>query len=89
MLPFLLKKSLFLIIRLENPHANLACTYIQGENFEEAAKLMGLCLEQYKSWGTEEELPEEYMKYYHHYSFGLMAQEHFQNRCNTSADHVS
>lgn len=59
-------------IRLYNPHANLACTYLQDENFEEAEKLMELCYTNYKSWATEDERPEQYAKYYHHTSFGLL-----------------
>lgn len=69
-------------IRLYNAHANLACTYIQDENFDEANKIMDRCLEQYKSWGTEDEIPGEYSKYYHHAAFGIMMRGNVQEAIN-------
>lgn len=65
-------------IRLYNAHANLACTHIHNENFDEAGRIMEGCLKQYQSWGTEDEFPFEYSKYYHHSSFAIMAQGRIQ-----------
>jgi len=61
-------------LNLYNAHANLACTYNHDENFDEANRIMEDCLEQYRSWGTEDELPFEYSKYYHHSAIAVMAQ---------------
>lgn len=59
-------------IRHYNPHANLACTHIHSERFDKAEELMELCYENCKLWGSEEEFPDQYAKYYHHTSFLLM-----------------
>jgi hypothetical protein len=60
-------------IRLYNAHANLACTHIHNENFDEADRLMEECLKQYLTWGTEDDLPFEYSKYYHHSGVAILA----------------
>lgn len=56
-------------IRCYNAYADLACTHIMSEEFEAADDLMEICRQQYESWATEEELPGQWAKWYHHSCF--------------------
>ncbi|KAK0732045.1 P-loop containing nucleoside triphosphate hydrolase protein [Lasiosphaeris hirsuta] len=62
-------------IRVGNAKGDLACAYLQRGEFGKARAIMeGLYRECYKRWGTEEEYPYEYSKYYHHLGHILMAE---------------
>ena len=61
-------------IRRYNVESDLAFGYLQYEYFDEAEEKMEMCLNKYKSWGSEEEIPFEYLKYNHIISYVKMAQ---------------
>jgi len=63
-------------IRLWNVESDLAFGMMQEESFDEAEKQIEKCLDQYKKWGTVEEIPFEYLKYHHIISYVRM----YQNR---------
>ncbi|KAI1778940.1 hypothetical protein F4818DRAFT_437743 [Hypoxylon cercidicola] len=51
-------------IRFYNSKSSLAVFVLQEEKAEEAIALMEECLKAYKSWGSEDQFPFEYSKYY-------------------------
>lgn len=59
-------------IRFYNSKTSLACCYLQDEKAEEGITLMEECLEAYRSWGTEEQYPFEYSKYYNYIAMAFM-----------------
>lgn len=56
-------------IRLWNAHADLGCTYLGDERCGEAEKIFEDCLAEYKKWGSEDDFPYEYGKYYYYMGF--------------------
>ena len=56
-------------ILLHNSYTDLACSYQQLNRFDEVEHFSEKCLEKYKSWGSEDEYPYEYAKYFHHMAF--------------------
>lgn len=66
-------RSLEVEIRWGNAKGDLACAHLQREGYEKANQIMKELLGYYKKWGTEQEHPFEYSKYYHHSAFILMA----------------
>jgi hypothetical protein len=73
-----------------NMHSDMAFGFTQEEDFENTARYMEDCLEQYKKWDTDElAIPYEYAKYYQLMSYCLMADQNpFQaieaiTRCHT------
>ena len=52
---------------LRNAMNDLACCHLTQNKFEEASIAFKICFEQYKQWGTEDEIPFEYQKYYCNY----------------------
>ncbi|KAL2819508.1 hypothetical protein BJX63DRAFT_11883 [Aspergillus granulosus] len=52
-------------IRLYNARADVAFGLLQEEDYVTAQEIMNTCLLQYQKWGTEEDKPFEYSKYYH------------------------
>ncbi|KAK3384245.1 P-loop containing nucleoside triphosphate hydrolase protein [Lasiosphaeria ovina] len=62
-------------IRLANARGDLACAYLQRGEFSKTRRIMeDLFTNYYKKWGTEDALPYEYSKYYHHVGHVLMAE---------------
>lgn len=59
-------------IQLYNAKADYACYLLQDERASEALAIMEGCLQQYQSWGSEQEFPFEYAKYYNHAGIALM-----------------
>lgn len=55
--------------------SDMAYGWIQQENFEETSRIMEECLREYQKWGTEDEIPFEYTKYYQLKSFCHMADQ--------------
>lgn len=51
-------------VLLRNATNDLACCLLSQNRFEEAALAFQVCLKQYKIWGSEEDMPFEYQKYY-------------------------
>ena len=56
-------------IRYWNSESDVAYGYLQEEKFDKVEGIMARCLAQYKSWGTLEDIPYEYAKYYYLKSF--------------------
>ncbi|KAF7676169.1 hypothetical protein GT037_005674 [Alternaria burnsii] len=61
-------------IRWGNAKGDLACAYFQRDRYAEAKVLMEELLVYYRKWGTENQYPFEYSKYYHHSAFILMTE---------------
>ncbi|KAL9611297.1 MAG: hypothetical protein Q9167_004061 [Letrouitia subvulpina] len=59
-------------IRLYNSYMDLACSQQQFNDFDDVEKNCEECLIQYKKWGTEDDLPYEYAKYYNHMAYVLL-----------------
>ncbi|KAK6208485.1 hypothetical protein LQW54_006831 [Pestalotiopsis sp. IQ-011] len=59
-------------IRLHNSYTDLACSYQQTNNFDKVRKYAEQCYKQYQTWGTEDEYPYEYAKYYNHMAYVLL-----------------
>lgn len=64
-------------ILLYNARSDYGCVLLQYNNFRKAEPIFALCFEKYKTWGSPEEIPYEYAKYYHHMAFCLMYQKKF------------
>ncbi|KAL9026672.1 MAG: hypothetical protein Q9196_004695 [Gyalolechia fulgens] len=56
-------------IRYYNTITDLACSHQQFNRYDEIEATCQLVIEKYRSWGTEEEFPYEFAKYYHHMAF--------------------
>lgn len=52
-----------------NAANDLGLAYLQNNMFEEAAELFELCFKRYKKWGSPDQHPFEYGKYYHNLAF--------------------
>ena len=55
--------------RLYIAESDVAYGYLQEEEFDKVEEIMERCLTQYKTWGSEDEIPYEYAKYYYLISF--------------------
>jgi hypothetical protein len=58
---------------------------MQEESFDESEEYINKCLKKYQEWGTEEEIPFEYLKYNHIISYIRMS----QNRAVDAVDHCN
>ncbi|KAI1845653.1 hypothetical protein JX266_008264 [Neoarthrinium moseri] len=63
---------------------DFALSKLQHDDFHEAEKLFSECFDQYKRWGTEEEQPFEYAKYYHNMALVRMYQERYEEAIDLS-----
>ncbi|KAI0407262.1 P-loop containing nucleoside triphosphate hydrolase protein, partial [Xylaria palmicola] len=62
-------------IRWGNAKGDLACAYLQRSEFGKTRDIMEkLYTDYYQKWGSEEEIPFEYSKYWHHMGHVLMAE---------------
>ena len=61
-------------IRWGNAKGDLACAYLQRAEFQKTREIMEELLVYYQKWGSEDQYPFEYSKYYHHLGHVLMAQ---------------
>lgn len=59
-------------IRYYNTITDLACSHQQFNRYGEIEATCKLVIDKYRSWGTEEEFPYEFAKYYHHMAFVLV-----------------
>ncbi|KAL8904626.1 MAG: hypothetical protein Q9207_003147 [Kuettlingeria erythrocarpa] len=59
-------------IRYYNTITDLACSHQQFNRYDEVEATCKLVIDKYRSWGTEEEFPYEFAKYYHHMAFVLV-----------------
>ncbi|KAF5587786.1 uncharacterized protein FSUBG_11687 [Fusarium subglutinans] len=59
-------------IRLYNCYTDLSCSYQQTNEFGLVKDLVNQCYQKYLEWGTEEEGPYEYSKYYSQLSHVLI-----------------
>lgn len=64
-------------ILLNNALAEHGCALLQYNRYKEAEAMFDQCLAKYQEWGTEDEFPFEYAKYYHHISFCKMYEGKF------------
>lgn len=64
-------------ILLYNAKNDVAESLLQSYEYSEAAILIEQCREQYQKWGTEDEYPFEYAKYYHNIGTVRMLQKRF------------
>jgi hypothetical protein len=60
-------------IKFSNAETDYSLCLLNQYDFEEAGNIMTSCYERYQKWGTEEENPFEYSKYWGNYSVVLMA----------------
>lgn len=81
-------------VLLCNAASNLAVTLLNKNEFEEAGQLVEDCLKRYKEWGTEDDIPFEYAKYYNCQGFVQMrrgnyaeATKHFEKCVALAAKH--
>ncbi|KAI0411746.1 hypothetical protein F5X98DRAFT_380446 [Xylaria grammica] len=56
-------------IRLYNSRSDIAFGMVSEDKFESAHNIMKGCLEKYRQWGNEDDVPFEYAKYYYIASF--------------------
>jgi tetratricopeptide (TPR) repeat protein len=59
-------------ILLYNSYTDLVCSQQQINDFEGARKNLELCFERYQEWGTEDDIPYEYSKYYNQMAYVLL-----------------
>lgn len=57
-------------VLLQNAATDYAILLLNGYEFAKAEVIFGKCLAHYRDWGTEEEIPFEYSKYY--YNMGVV-----------------
>ena len=53
-------------ILLHNAWSDYGCVLLQYNKYEEAESIFRQCLQKYREWGSEEEIPYEYYKFNHH-----------------------
>lgn len=51
-------------VLLYNAHMDYAISLLQSHNYTDAEPIVEICLRKYKEWGSPEEIPFEYAKYY-------------------------
>lgn len=56
-------------ILLHNAVMDLSCSYQQFNRFDQVERLSNQCFERFKTWGTPQEYPYEYAKYYDSMAF--------------------
>jgi hypothetical protein len=61
-----------------NASNDLALALLDGNDFRAAEKQVEICYAKYQQWGTEEEIPFEYMKYHHNIGIIRMYQGHYK-----------
>lgn len=61
-------------IRWGNAKGDLACAYMQRGRYEDAKEIMTELLGWYQKWGSEDEYPYEYAKYYLYLGYILMTE---------------
>lgn len=61
-------------IRLYNVESDMAFGLMQEESFEESESYIEKCHDQYRRWGTPDDIPFEYLKYHHIISYIRMSQ---------------
>ena len=66
-------------VLLRNAANDLASCLLNKNEYEEAGKLLEGCLEQYRTWGTEDDIPFEYAKYYNCNAFVQMRHGNYQD----------
>jgi tetratricopeptide (TPR) repeat protein len=66
------KRTLEDEIRYYNTLTDLGCSYQHLNRHDEVAQICEEVLAKYRSWGTEEQFPYEFAKYYRHMSFVLV-----------------
>jgi len=59
-------------VMYRNSVTDYSLCLLNEHRFDEAGRLMTECLERYREWGSEEDNPFEYSKYYGNYSVVLM-----------------
>lgn len=59
-------------IWLHNSYTDLVCSQQQINDFEGARKNLELCYPQYQEWGSEDEIPYEYSKYFNQMAYVLL-----------------
>ena len=65
-------------ILLYNAQMDYVVSLLQYNRYREAEPILERCLERYHEWGTPEEIPFEYAKYYHNMSFVRMYQQRWE-----------
>lgn len=60
-------------IRYYNTVTDLACSQQQFNLYNKIEETCNLVLQKYKSWGTEDQFPYEFAKYYHHMAYVLIS----------------
>jgi len=66
-------------IRLWSAKAEYGCALLQQQRFTEAEATFDKCLLKYETWGSEEEFPFEYAKYYSYMAFVRASQSRFED----------
>ncbi|KAL8838628.1 MAG: hypothetical protein Q9170_002074 [Blastenia crenularia] len=61
-------------IRRWNVESDMAYGLLQTEDFVRSGEIIERCHEQYRKWGTPEEIPFDYLKYYHIICYVWMAE---------------
>jgi hypothetical protein len=59
-------------VLLFKSYTDLACSFQLFNRFDEVRELCEKCLHQYKQWGSEDEYPYEYAKYYNHMAYVML-----------------
>ena len=65
-------------ILLYNVQSDYACCLLQQNNYVQAEPIFNRCLQKYREWGTEEEVPYEYSKYNHNMGLCSMYRGDFE-----------
>ena len=63
---------------LYNAWLDYAISLLQYNKYQEAEPILSKCLEIYRQWGSSDEIPFEYAKYYHKMAFVRMYQERYE-----------
>lgn len=69
---------------LYNAYMDLVLSLLQYNDYKQAEPIVYRCLEKYKEWGTEDEVPYEYAKYYHNLSIVQMFHQDFENAIDSA-----
>ena len=62
---------------LYNAKMDMVCSLLQYNDYNGAEPILEDCLAKYQEWGSEEEIPFEYAKYYHNMALVRMYQRRF------------
>lgn len=66
-------------ILLYNAYTDLACSLIQYNDYKQVEPILKVCFAKYKEWGSEDDVPYEYAKYYRHIAVVRMYQERYDD----------